>query len=106
MARWIFGVMSVHPEILRFSNVSETDRDQLDRILADMVTRLLTENCKEQTKLAMEKEGSETPLKTAFGVIGKLAMQELMANPAVNSATSNFAKYLDVSKLTSAFSKE
>ena len=73
MARWIFIVMSAHPEMLRFSNVSETDRDQLDKILAVMVTRLLTENCQTQAKLALETEGSETPLKTAFEVIGKLA---------------------------------
>jgi hypothetical protein len=106
MARWIFGVMSVHPEIVQLSNVSETNREQLDRTLADLVTRLLTENCKEQTKYAMKNEGSETPLKTAFGVVGNLAMQELMANQIVNSATSRFAKYLDLNKLTSAFSKE
>lgn len=105
MARWIFGIMSVHPEIQRLSNVTETDRDQLDRLLADMATRLLTENCKEQTKIAMEKEGSESPLKTAFGVIGKLAMQELMANSEVNSASSSFAKYLDMNKITAAFYK-
>jgi hypothetical protein len=106
MARWIFVVMSVHPEILRLSNVSEKDRDQLDRIMAAIVTRLLTENCQVQAKLAMENEGGEAPLKTAFGIIGKLAMQELMTNPEVNSATSSFAKYLDTNKLTSAFSSK
>jgi hypothetical protein len=106
MARWIFVIMSAHPEIQRFSKVSETDRDQLGRIMAAIVTRLLIEDCQVQAKLAMEKEGDDAPLKTAFGVMGKLAMQELMANPEVNSAATSFAKYLDTKKLSSAFSNK
>jgi len=106
LARWTFVVMSSHPEIQRLSNVSQTDRDQLDRILAAIVTRLLAENCQAQAKLAIETEGSEAPLKTAFEAIGKLAMQELMSNPEVNSAATSFAKYLDTDKLTSAFSNK
>jgi len=104
MARWIFVGMSVHPEIKSFSNVTETNRDQLDRAMAAIVTRLMTENCQVQAKLAMEKEGGEAPLKTAFGTMGQLAMQELLANPAVNSAFERFAKFLDRDKLLSAFS--
>lgn len=106
MARWIFVVMSAHPEILRLSNVSEADRDQLDKTLAAIVTRLLTENCQAQAKLAIETEGNETPLRTAFEAIGKLAMQELMSNTEVTSATTSFAKYLDTNKITSAFSNK
>lgn len=86
MARWIFVGMSTHPEIKSLSNVAETDRDQIDKTMAAMVTRLLTENCKVQAKLASEKESGEAPLKTAFGAMGQLAMQELLVNPEVNSA--------------------
>jgi hypothetical protein len=103
MARWIFVGMSAHPEIQSLSNVTETNRDQLDRMLAAMVTRLLTENCRAQAKMAIEKEGGEA-LKTAFSVMGKLAMQELMTNSEVNSSFTRFAKYLDESKIYSAFS--
>jgi hypothetical protein len=106
MARWIFVGMSVHPEIKSLSNVTETDRDQLDVTMAALVTRLLTENCKVQAKLAMEKESGEAPLKAAFGVVGQLAMQELLANPEVNSTFTRFAKFLDNDKLQSAFSNK
>jgi len=106
MARWIFVIMSAHPEMLRLSNVTEKDRDQLDRITAAIVTRLLTEDCRAQAKLAMDKEGGEAPLTTAFGVMGKLAMQELMTNSEVTSAATSFTKYLDKNKLTAAFSSK
>lgn len=103
MARWIFVVMSAHPEIQKLSNVSETDREQVDRTMAAIATRLLTENCQAQAKLAMQTEADSAPLQTAFGEIGKLAMQELMSNPVVSSATESFGKYLDEDKLSAAF---
>jgi len=54
--------------------------------------------------VAMEKDGSEA-FKIAFGVLGRLAMQELMSNPDVNASVAGFTKYIDKSKLDSGFSK-
>lgn len=101
MARWIFAGMAVHPEIQNFSNVTEIDREELDKKLAAIVTRLLTENCKTQTKLALEKEADEAPIKTSFSVLGQLAMQELMSNSKVQTVFTSFAKYLDKEKFKS-----
>ena len=101
MARWIFVGMSVHPGIQSLSNVTEMDREEYARKLANIVTRLLAENCKAQTKDALEKEADEVPLKAAFSVMGQLAMQEVMNDPKVQSAFSGFAKYLDLGKFKS-----
>jgi hypothetical protein len=103
LARWVFVGMSIHPQIQSLSNVTESDRDQLDKTMAAIVTRLLTENCQTQAKIALEKERSEAPIQKAFSVMGQLAMQELMANPEVKSTFTRFAKYLDVKKLQSVF---
>lgn len=103
MARWVFVGMSSHPEIQSLSNVTKANRDELDRMVASMVTRLMTESCRAQAKSAMEKDGS-VAFQTAFGVVGKLAMQELMSNPEVNSSFSNFGKYIDQNRMNSAFS--
>jgi len=105
MARWVFVGMSVHPEIKSLSNVTESDRDQLDRTIATIVTRLLANNCQEQARLALEKEADQEPIKVSFDVIGRLAMQELMANSEVQSAFTNFAKYIDASKFNPIVSK-
>ncbi len=104
LARWIFVGMSIHPELQSLSNVTEADRDQLDRRMAAIVTRLLIESCQAQVKLAVEKERGEDPLKTAFTVMGQLAMQELMANAEVDSAFKKFVRYVDAEKLRSVFS--
>jgi len=105
LARWVFVGMSAHPEIQSLSKVTEANRDELDRMLATMVTRLMTENCRVQAKLAMENEGSAA-FEAAFGAIGRLAMQELMSNPAVTSSFTRYAKYLDKNKINSAFSNK
>ncbi|MBJ6724602.1 hypothetical protein [Geomesophilobacter sediminis] len=98
MARWVFAGMSVHPTIESLSNVTDKDRDQFDKELARMVTRLLTENCKAEAKEALGKEAGEAPLKAAFSVMGKLAMQELLNDPKVQATFTSFAKYLDEDK--------
>lgn len=105
LARWIFVGMSAHPDIQSLSKVTEATRDELDRMMAAIVTRLMTENCRSQANLAMEKEGAAS-FQAAFGAIGKLAMQELMSNPDVNSSFTNYSKYLDTNKINSAFSSK
>lgn len=105
MARWVFVGMASHPEIKTLSNVTQANRDELDKIMATMVTRLMTESCLTQARSAMEEDGSAA-FQVAFGVVGKLAMQELMSNPRVNASFSDFAKYIDQKKLNSAFSNK
>ncbi|PKO48076.1 MAG: hypothetical protein CVU31_07555 [Betaproteobacteria bacterium HGW-Betaproteobacteria-4] len=104
MARWVFIGMSTHPEIQSLSNVTQADRETLDQQMAAMITRLITENCTAQVKLARNKDGSNA-LKDAFEIIGKLAMQELMSNPNVNSAFTTFTKYVDQNKFSAVFAE-
>ena len=105
LAQWIFMTIAAHPEIQPFSNVTEANRDEFDKRLADLATRLITVNCKTESKAAIEKEGSQS-LEAAFGTLGRLAMQELMSNPSVNSSFTRYVKYLDKSKFEAAFSEK
>jgi hypothetical protein len=105
MARWIFVVMASHPEIKTLSNVTLAQRDELDKSMATLVTRLMTESCLAQARSAMEKDGGEA-FGVAFGVLGKLAMQELMSNQNVKASFSNLAKYIDQKKVNSALSNK
>ena len=104
LARWIFVTMATHPEIQRFSNITEANRDELDKALAAMVTKLVTESCRTEAKVAIEEGGAS--FEAAFEVIGKLAMQELMSNPSVNSSFTRYTKFLDKAKFNSALSNK
>ncbi|MFM2483317.1 hypothetical protein [Celerinatantimonas sp. YJH-8] len=102
LALWVFVAMSSHPEIKPYSKVTDTERDQIDKKLAVLATKLVTENCKEEAKAAIKSDGAAS-FRVAFGTLGRLAMQELMTNPDVRKSFSNYTKYIDKSKFDAAF---
>ena len=104
MARWVFTVMASHPDMKTLSVVKPSDREEMDKKLAALFTKLMTETCPVQARAAMEKEGAAA-FQGAFSVFGQLAMQELMSNPAVNASITEFTKYLDKAKIDAVFSK-
>lgn len=99
-ARWMFAAMSTHPALSDMSAITPAIREQSNRNMGQMVTRLLAVDCVAQTKAAA-KEGRAS-MGAAFKTLGELAMQELMSNPAVGSAIGSFEKHLDSEKLQSA----
>jgi hypothetical protein len=105
MARWVFVEMAVHPEIKDLSNATDRNRDELDRTIAMLFTKLLSEKCPAQAKLAMKIDGSAA-LGSAFKIIGELAMQELMSNPKVDASFTKFTGYLDQERLNSVLSEK
>ena len=105
LAQWIFASMSVHPDIQPMAAVDEKTRVEMDKDLAKLTGRLITETCSEQAKEAVKTEGAGS-FEAAFNVLGRLAMQELMTDPSVRASISNYTKYLDRSKFEAVFSKK
>jgi len=98
LGKWIFLGMSAHPEILEYSNVSDELRDESDQYIGNLITRLLTEDCLSEAKNAVSNESS-VAFASAFELVGRVAMQELMTDSKVSSALSGFEQYLDNEKL-------
>lgn len=105
LAQWVFAGMASHPDIKRLSTVDATTRDGLDRTIAKLSTKLLTESCSKEAKLAVATDGNAS-FSIAFEFLGKLAMQELMTDPAVHASFSNYTKYLDRSRFDATFSNK
>ncbi|HEX7055547.1 MAG TPA: hypothetical protein VF211_16605 [Burkholderiales bacterium] len=101
LARWIFAAMSAHPEMKELSSVTPETKEQVFRATGALVTRLLSESCADQAKAAIRAEGARS-FEQAFGMLGRLAMQELMTNPEVRVAFSGFDRYIDKSKIDAA----
>lgn len=97
LAKWIFFGIASHPEIADYSNISSADVDASDRFVGSLVTRLITEDCPAKAKAALDEGGSKA-FEEAFNLVGRVAMQELMTDPAVSRATSGFEKYMDKEK--------
>jgi uncharacterized protein Yka (UPF0111/DUF47 family) len=101
LARWIFAAMSTHPDMRDISSATDETRDKIQKTAGTLVTRLLSEDCSNQARIAMQKEGSES-MQAAFGALGKLAMQELTTNREFNAALSGIERYVDRKKLEAA----
>ena len=97
LAKWIFFSIAAHPDIKSYSNVSPEDIKESDKYVGKLITRLLADNCQNQLKGA----NSSDPLavQKAFEIVGKVAMQELMANEDVIKTISNYAQYADMARI-------
>ena len=102
LAKWIFFGMSEHSTIKPHSNVPTSDRERMNKYVGTLITRLLTEDCPEIAKAALDENGSAA-FDYAFGVVGEVAMTELMAEPAVSKSLGAFEHHLDQSKFDGVF---
>jgi len=98
LVRWIFTISALHPDLSSVAAVSEKQRDDMNRKVARLLERLLTESCRKQTQEALKYEGSAA-MQLSFQVLGQVAMQELMSNTAVANGFVGFSKHIDKSKL-------
>jgi hypothetical protein len=80
------------------ASISDAERVQLDRSVAKLMERLLTESCPTETQTAVWHEGASA-LKASFSVLGRVAMEGLMADPNVVGGMSGIARYVDEEKL-------
>ena len=98
MAKWVFFAMAAHPEIKEYSRVPEQTKSATDKQIAAVVTRLLTEDCLIEAKAGYKQEG-QAAIVSAFELVGRVAMQELMTNKDVAASIGEYAKYLDNEKM-------
>ena len=101
LAKWIFTVMAVHPELSGMSNITQEKRDEISKLTADTFTSIMTERCVTELKQVMAVEGQEGA-KRAFESLGRLAMVELMNNQAVTNETGYYIKFADTQKIGKA----
>jgi len=104
LVRWIFSVAAIHPALSGISNVSDAERAELNKQMAQLIERLLTETCAAESKAALKNEG-QLAMSTAFGVLGQAAMAGLFSDPTVSAASAAFAQELDQQKIRALLGK-
>ncbi len=104
LVRWIFANAALHPDVASIAAVTPEQRTEMDKAAGQLVERLLTVDCREQTTAALKYEG-EMAMQLSFQVLGQVAMQELMAHQSVSAGFEAFTQYMDLSKLEQMKSK-
>ena len=97
LVRWIVRVYGEHPDSNDFINLSIKDKEKIDKEIAALFNRLLLEDCKKETKMALNYEGDQV-LFTAFQIMGQVAGRELNKEKNVAEAINKFLNYIDTEK--------
>ncbi|WP_291357536.1 hypothetical protein [Acinetobacter sp. UBA3106] len=100
--QWTFIALSAHPELKKFSNVNEEQRTQLDKNLAQVLQRILVEQCSAQTKAVITAEGVQA-VGDSFQELGQITGEEILENPEVKSQLKGVLRYVDLNKLVMTF---
>ncbi|MGB9191170.1 MULTISPECIES: hypothetical protein [unclassified Acinetobacter] len=100
--QWTFVALSAHPELKKFSNVNEEQRTQLDKNLAQVLQRILVEQCSAQTKAVIAAEGVQA-VGDSFQELGQITGEEILENPEVKSQLKGVLRYVDLNKLVMTF---
>lgn len=94
LVKWIFVAMAASPLIKDMSNISPAKRAEVNLSASQLVSRLITKDCRTQTVAAMKYDGPEA-LKGAFEMFGRTAMQGLMGDSAVQASIGSLDQAFD-----------
>lgn len=91
---WIFGAMSVHPDIQGYAKMTSVERQAVSKSASLIMQRLMTVDCRAETVAALKYEG-DSAIEAAFGVLGGVAMKGLMGDATVGLALAELGTYSD-----------
>lgn len=95
---WVFSIIALHPDVQGMMLVSDADRDDANKKIANLFETLLTKSCRTESTEAMKYEGNEA-IGKSFEVLGQIAMRELLTNQEVTAGLSGFTKYIDAQRI-------
>ena len=98
LIKWIFRVYGDHPEVTYMIDLSDREKNVIDKDIAIIFTRLLSEDCIDETKKALDYEG-ENVMFNAFRILGQTAAQGFNNNPDVMKSINKFVELIDYEKL-------
>ncbi|MBP9623795.1 hypothetical protein ACQUFW_04495 [Acinetobacter johnsonii] len=100
--QWTFAALAAHPDLKVYSNVTDAQRTQLDKNLAQVLQRILVEQCSAQTKAVIQAEGLQA-VGDSFQELGQITGEEILKNPEVKGQLQSVLRYVDLNKLVTTF---
>lgn len=100
--QWTFVALAAHPDLSMYSKVSDAQRLQLDKNLAQVLQRILVEQCSTQTRAVIQTEGIQA-VGESFQVLGQMTGEEILKNPEVKGQLQGILRYVDLNTLVTTF---
>lgn len=102
LVKWIFAAAASNPEVKSMVSVTERQRTKLNKSIARLFERLLTDSCRKETQAAYKYEGKGT-ISSSFNLLGQVAGRELFSDPNVSKSVSGLTQYIDKKKMDDLF---
>ena len=100
--QWTYTALAAHSDLKGFSSVTPEQKNQLDQKLAQVLQRVIVEQCSAQTKAVIQAEGIQA-VGEAFQQLGQSAGQDIVKEPAVRQQLQGTLRYIDLNKLVTTF---
>ena len=78
--------------------IYQIEKKVIDKDIAEIFTRLLSEDCIDETKKASDNEGDNVMF-TAFQLCGQVAANGFNENPSVERSINKFVEIVEYEKL-------
>ena len=100
--QWTFTALSAHPDLKALSNVTDEQRTQLDQKFAQVLQRVIVDQCATQTKAVIQAEGIQA-VSNSFQELGRSTGEDILKNPEVKKQLQGVIRYVDMGKLVTTF---
>ncbi|AXQ23146.1 hypothetical protein BEN71_14135 [Acinetobacter wuhouensis] len=100
--QWTFAALSAHPDLKALSNVTDEQRTALDQKFAQVVQRVIVEQCSAQTKAVIQADGIQA-VGESFQALGRSTGEDILKNPDVKKQLQGVIRYVDMGKLVTTF---
>lgn len=100
--QWTFVALSNHPELKQFSHVTEAQKNALDQSVAQVLQRILVDQCSAQTKAVIQADGVQA-VGESFQQLGQITGEEILKTPEVKHQLNGLLHYVDMNKLVVTF---
>lgn len=98
LMKWVYIAMSQHPMVASLTTAKPADMDAANKIIGQLLTRLLTDSCVQKAKDAIRVEGAGA-IQASFQVLGQVAASGLFSDPNVVKGMAGLEQYADKKKL-------
>ncbi|KAA8732824.1 hypothetical protein F4V57_09065 [Acinetobacter qingfengensis] len=100
--QWTYVALSAHPDLKALSHVTVEQKNQLDQKLAQVLQRVIVEQCAAQTKAVIQTDGVQA-VADSFQELGRQAGEDIIKDPAVRQQLQGTLRYIDLNKVAMTF---
>ena len=93
-ARWFVAILASAPKVQGVATVEPGVKDQLDRQVAGIFTRVISKDCAAEAR-PLWKARSNAAFRVAGEALGRLAMQEVTSDPEGAKIFAGYASYIN-----------